>query len=86
MAKKTLAERKSEKVAELAKIKQQIALLEAKAAERIGKIAVASGLDDLGIDDATLRKEFEAVAAKFRNNEPAKDQPSEATNPATEPN
>ncbi|WP_152066177.1 TraC family protein [Escherichia coli] len=66
MARKTLSERKAEKLAELNRIKAELAELESKAAERIGKIAIAAGLGDLDIDEATLRKEFEALASKFR--------------------
>lgn len=69
MARKTLAERKAAKVAELQKIKAELAELEAKSAERIGKIALAAGLVDLDLDDDTLRKEFEAIASKFRKGE-----------------
>lgn len=66
MARKTLAERKADKLAELNRIKAELADLESKAAERIGKIAIAAGLGDLDIDDAALREEFAAIAAKFR--------------------
>jgi hypothetical protein len=66
MARKTLSERKAEKLAELNRIKAELAELESKAAERIGKLAIAAGLGDLDIDEATLRKEFEALASKFR--------------------
>lgn len=83
MVKRTLAERKSEKLAELAKIKQQIAAMDAKSAERIGKIALAAGLDDLAIDDATLKKEFEAIASKFRG---FQDKPKTTSTTATESN
>ena len=47
----------------------ELAELESKAAERIGKIAIAAGLGDLDIDDAAMRKEFEAIASKFRKGE-----------------
>lgn len=66
MARKTLSERKAEKLAELNRIKTELAELESKAAERIGKIALSTDLADLELDDATLRKEFEAIASKFR--------------------
>jgi hypothetical protein len=69
MAQKTLAERKAEKMAELNRIKAELAKLESKAAERIGKIAISAGLGDVDIDDAELRKEFEAIASKFRKGE-----------------
>jgi len=47
----------------------RMTLLERKAAERIGKIAIAAGLGDLDLDDAAMRKEFEAIASKFRKGE-----------------
>ncbi len=69
MARKTLSERKADKLAELNRIKAELAELESKAAERIGKLALSVGLGDLDIEDAELRKEFEAIASKFRKNE-----------------
>ena len=69
MARKTLSERKADKLAELNRIKAELAELESKAAERIGKIALSTGLGDLDIEDAELRKEFEAIASKFRKGE-----------------
>lgn len=66
MARKTLSERKAEKLAELNRIKVELAELERKAAERIGKLAIDAGLGDLDIEEATLSKEFEALASKFR--------------------
>ncbi|HGK8912532.1 TPA: TraC family protein [Pseudomonas aeruginosa] len=69
MARKTLSERKADKLAELNRIKSELADLENKAAEKIGKIAISAGLGDLEIDDAQLRKEFEAIASKFRKSE-----------------
>lgn len=69
MARKTLSERKADKLAELNRIKAELAELESKAAERIGKIALSAGLGDLDIEDAELRKEFEAIASKFRKGE-----------------
>jgi hypothetical protein len=72
MARKTLSERKADKLAELNRIKAELAELESKAAERTGKIAIAAGLGDLDIDDAAMRKEFEAIASKFRKGETSK--------------
>ena len=79
MARKTLSERKADKLAELNRIKSELADLENKAAEKIGKIAIAVGLGDLEIDDAQLRKEFEAIASKFRKNEDKQAAPVAAT-------
>ena len=79
MARKTLSERKADKLAELNRIKAELAELESKAAERIGKIAIAAGLDDLDIDDAAMRKEFEAIASKFRKGEAKQVAPAPTT-------
>lgn len=78
MARKTLSERKANKLAELNRIKAELAELESKAAERIGKIAIAAGLCDLDIDDAEMRKEFEAIASKFRKDEAKQTTPASA--------
>lgn len=66
MTKKTLAERKAEKLAELERIKAELAAIESQAADRIGKLALAAGLDALALDDAVLRQEFEAIASRFQ--------------------
>ena len=78
MARKTLSERKADKLAELNRIKSELADLENKAAEKIGKIAIAAGLGDLEIGDAQLRKEFEAIASKFRKGEAKQTAPAPA--------
>lgn len=69
MAKKTLSDRRAEKLSQLEALKKEIADLESKAAERIGRIAVKAGIGDLEISDADLAKEFAAVVSKFRNNQ-----------------
>jgi hypothetical protein len=79
MARKSLSERKADKLAELNRIKAELAELENKAAERIGKIALDAGLGDLDIDDAKLRKEFEAIASNFRKSEGKQAAPMAAT-------
>ena len=79
MARKTLSERKADKLAELNRIKAELAELESKAAERIGKIALSAGLGDLDIEDAELRKEFEDIASKFRKSEGKQATPMAAT-------
>ena len=83
MARKTLSERKAEKLVELKRIQAELAELENKTADKIGRIAIAAGLSDFDIDDAELRKEFEAIASKFRNNEARKAAPVAET-PSTD--
>jgi len=66
MARKNLMELRASKLAELERIKGELAALESKAAERIGKVAVRAGLVDLELSDEQIAKEFEAIVAKFR--------------------
>lgn len=65
MARKTFAERRKEKLAELDRIKDELSRIETRTAERIGKLAIRSGLADIEIDEESLAKELAAVAAKF---------------------
>ena len=69
MARLKFSERKTGKLAELDRIKAELAEMDKKAADKIGKIAIAAGLGDIDIDEADLRKEFEAIASKFRGGE-----------------
>jgi len=78
MARKTFAERRKEKLAELDRIKDELSRIEARAAERIGKLAIRSGLADIEIDDEFLAKEFAAIAAKFSARKAKPIPPSEA--------
>jgi hypothetical protein len=66
MARKTLTERREEKLAQLDTLKREIAHMEELAAKRLGKIALRAGLAELDIEDAALLKEFQAIAARFR--------------------
>jgi F0F1-type ATP synthase epsilon subunit len=65
MEKQTIAARKASKLEEIAKLKADVAVLEKKEATRIGKIAVSSGLADVKISEADLKKEFVAIASRF---------------------
>jgi hypothetical protein len=67
MAKKTIVERRAEKLAQMDALKKELAALETKAGERIGKLALRAGLADLNLDDETLVKEFQAIAGRFRS-------------------
>ena len=75
MTRKTLGERRAEKLAQMEALKKELAGLEAKAGERIGKLAVRAGLAELNLDDETLVKEFQALAGRFRGNRKEPDQP-----------
>ena len=65
MARMSLTDRRNAKLAELEKLKSELAQLETKAAERIGKLAIRAGLADLDISDEQLSEGFAAIAAKF---------------------
>ena len=67
MVRKTITERRAEKLAQMDALKKELASLETKAGERIGKLAVRAGLADLSLDDDTLVKEFQAIAGRFRS-------------------
>jgi hypothetical protein len=66
MPRKSLTDRRSEKLAQLDAIRRDLAALEIKSGERLGKLALKAGLGDLDVDDDTLLKEFQAIAARFR--------------------
>lgn len=79
MARKTLAERRSEKLQELERIKGDLAKLEEKAATQIGKIAVRSGLADLELEEEQIAKEFATLVAKFQSKTEKKEKSSTPT-------
>lgn len=83
MARKSLGDLRAEKLAQLESLKQEIAALEARAAERIAKLAIKTGLADLNLDEATLTKEFQALVARFQGDR-KKDRhtPTPSENPA----
>ena len=66
MNRKTIIERRSEKLSQLKKLKEEISKLESQAVDQIGRIAIKAGLTELTVDDDVLLKEFQAIAAKFR--------------------
>jgi hypothetical protein len=53
MPRKSLTDRRAEKLAQLDAIKRDLAALETKAGERLGKLALKAGLADLDLDDDT---------------------------------
>jgi hypothetical protein len=67
MPRKSLTDRRAEKLAQLDTIKKELAALELKAGERLGKLALKAGLADLALDDDTLIEEFRAIAGRFRS-------------------
>ncbi len=67
MARQKANERRAAALAALEAAKREVMELEAKDAARIGKVAVRAGLADFDLDDTTLLREFQAVAARFRD-------------------
>lgn len=66
MSRKSIGERRTEKLAQIEELRRELVQLDAKAAERIGKLAVKAGLADLDLDDEALTRELQALAARFR--------------------
>lgn len=66
MARKTLAERRSDALSELETAKARLARLDNEAAERIGRIAIKSGLVNLEITDVQIREEFDNIVERIR--------------------
>jgi TraC-like protein len=67
MPRKSLTDRRAEKLAQLDTIRKELAALELKAGERLGKLALKAGLADLDLDDDRLLEEFRAIAGRFRS-------------------
>ena len=65
MSRKSIVERRADKMAEMEAIRRELVQLDAKAAERIGKLAVRAGLADIDLEDDAWVKEFQALATKF---------------------
>lgn len=83
LARKSIGDLRAEKLAQLESLKQEIAALEARAAERIAKLAVKTGLADLNLDEATLTTEFQALVARFQGDRKKdNDAPASAQDPA----
>ena len=66
MARKTLAARRSDALSELETAKARLAKLDNETAERIGRIAVKSGLVNLEITDDQIREEFDNIVERIR--------------------
>ena len=66
MARKSLTDRRAEKLAQIDAARRDLAALEVKAGERLGKLALKAGLGEVDVDADTLLKQFEAVAVRFR--------------------
>lgn len=65
MARKTLAERRSDALSELEMAKARLEKLDNEAAERIGRIAIKSGLVNLELTDDQVREEFDKIVERI---------------------
>ena len=61
MPRKSLIDRRAEKLAQLDTIRKELAALELKAGERLGKLALKAGLGDLDLDASALLRYIEEV-------------------------
>ncbi|WP_074996549.1 TraC family protein [Pseudomonas syringae] len=66
MARKTLAKRRSDALSELETAKARLTKLDNEAAERIGRIAIKSGLVNLEITEDQIREEFDNIVERIR--------------------
>ncbi|MGL4964729.1 MAG: TraC family protein [Inquilinus sp.] len=85
MARVTLVQKRAKQLEKLRALQAEIEGLEKKAALRLGDLAVRAGLADLDLSDATLLREFRAIAARLAKEpgrESAKLQPSGAVSAA----
>lgn len=51
---------------EIAKLQDQLRAAETREAERIGRIALRSGIGEIDIEEAELQAAFEEIAGRFR--------------------
>ncbi|WP_420248579.1 TraC family protein [Citrobacter sedlakii] len=65
MARKTLSERRADALSELETAKTRLAKLDNEAAERIGRIAIKSGLVNLDLTDDQIREEFDKIVERI---------------------
>ncbi len=84
MARKTLIARRAGKLAQLDSLKAQIAEMEEKAAQHLGKLAVRAGLADLELKDEELLRGFKAMAARFRGAGNGPEQGQQAPEPGSQ--
>lgn len=64
MARKTLNARRAEAQRELEEAQAKLVKLQNETASRIGRIAIKTGLVDLGLSDDEIKSEFERIASR----------------------
>ena len=78
---------------ELANLQRRMAEAEQREGERLGKLAIETGLVRLGLDEKTVREEFQKIVARFQkaegepSGEPARSRhkPARKDEPARQP-
>lgn len=69
MARKTFIDRQAAARREIMEAQAKLAKLQNQAAARIGRIAVRTGLADLGLSDAEIRSAFEELVFSRKTEE-----------------
>lgn len=69
MARKTFIDRQAAARREIMEAQAKLAKLQNQAAARIGRIAVRTGLADLGLSDAEIRSAFEELVSSRKPEE-----------------
>ena len=80
MARKSAAEARAEKLAQLETLKADIQALEDREATRLGRLALKAGIAEVRISDADLLAALKELAGRFRNSQK---QPAPIPPPAT---
>ena len=68
MARKSAAEARAEKLAQLETLKADIQALEDREATRLGRLALKAGIAEVRISDADLLAVLKELAGRFRKN------------------
>jgi len=87
MPRKNISQRRTDKLAKMNAIKEEVAKLEVLTGEHIGKLAIKAGLVDLNLSDNTLMKEFQAIVRRFLDEQKKSPEPppSSASSQSPEP-
>ena len=67
---------------DIARLQEQLKVAETREAERIGRLALKAGLEEIEIDDAKLVEAFEELAKRFRGGGSETRKSPPAQNPA----
>ena len=81
MARKTAAETKAEKLAQLEALKAEIEAIEDKEAKRLGRLAIKAGLSEIKVSDADLLAALKDLAGRFHGSSKKPASPVQAPAP-----